>query len=161
MAGGASAASATVGDVNVTGRRVVAIIVDIVLFFILSIVMSLFFGDTSAGGGNVSFSLTGLPALIYFLITLLYFIVLEGTVGQTVGKMLLGIQVVREGTGQTPGMGAATIRTLLRIIDAFPFFLPYLVGFIVVLVSGKNQRLGDMVANTLVVRKGTQQSRVA
>ena len=109
----------------------------------------------------MSFSLTGLPALIYFLITLLYFIVLEGTVGQTVGKMLLGIQVVREGTGQTPGMGAATIRTLLRIIDAFPFFLPYLVGFIVVLVSGKNQRLGDMVANTLVVRKGTQPSRVA
>lgn len=96
--------------------------------------------------------------MIYLLITILYYIILEGTVGQTVGKMLLGIQVVREGTGQAPGMGAATIRTLLRIIDGFFF---YLVALIVVLVSGKNQRLGDMVANTLVVRKGTQQSRVA
>jgi uncharacterized RDD family membrane protein YckC len=158
VAGGASAASATVGDVNVTGRRVVATLVDFILLSILAWVMSLLFGTTQAGGGTVSFSLTGLPALLFFLIFLLYYIILEGTVGQTVGKMLLGIQVVREGTGQTPGMGAATIRTLLRIIDGFFF---YLVALIVVLVSGKNQRLGDMVANTLVVRKGTQQSRVA
>jgi uncharacterized RDD family membrane protein YckC len=158
VAGGASAASATVGDVNVTGRRVVATLVDVVLFTILLIVMSALFGTSTAGDGGVSFQLTGLPFLIYLLITILYYIILEGTVGQTVGKMLLGIQVVREGTGQTPGMGAATIRTLLRIIDGFFF---YLVALIVVLVSGKNQRLGDMVANTLVVRKGTQQSRVA
>jgi uncharacterized RDD family membrane protein YckC len=158
VAGGASAASATVGDVNVTGRRVVATLVDFILLSILAWVMSLLFGTTQAGGGTVSFSLTGLPALLFFLIFLLYYIILEGTVGQTVGKMLLGIQVVREGTGQTPGLGAATIRTLLRIIDGFFF---YLVALIVVLVSGKNQRLGDMVANTLVVRKGTQQSRVA
>ncbi len=158
MAGGASAASATVGDVNVTGRRVVATLVDVVLFTILLIVMSALFGTSTAGDGGVSFQLTGLPFLIYLLITILYYIILEGTVGQTVGKMLLGIQVVREGTGQTPGMGASTIRTLLRIIDGFFF---YLVALIVVLVSGKNQRLGDMVANTLVVRKGTQQSRVA
>jgi uncharacterized RDD family membrane protein YckC len=147
-----------VGDVNVTGRRVVATLVDFILLSILAWVMSLLFGTTQAGGGTVSFSLTGLPALLFFLIFLLYYIILEGTVGQTVGKMLLGIQVVWEGTGQTPGMGAATIRTLLRIIDGFFF---YLVALIVVLVSGKNQRLGDMVANTLVVRKGTQQSRVA
>lgn len=148
-------ASATVGDVNVTGRRVVATLVDGILLFILLMVMSALFGTSTAGDGGVDFSLTGLPALLYFLITILYYIVLEGTVGQTVGKMLLGIQVVRESTGQTPGMGAATIRTLLRIIDGFFF---YLVALIVVLVSGKNQRLGDMVANTLVVRKGSSQS---
>jgi uncharacterized RDD family membrane protein YckC len=38
----------------------------------------------------------------------------------------------------------------LRIIDGLFF---YLVAFVAVLASGKNQRLGDMVANTLVVRK--------
>jgi uncharacterized RDD family membrane protein YckC len=39
----------------------------------------------------------------------------------------------------------------LRFIVVLPF--AYLVGFIAVLISAKNQRLGDMAANTLVVRK--------
>jgi hypothetical protein len=52
-------------------------------------------------------------------------------------------------TGQTPGIAAAAIRTLLRIIDGL---FSYAVAFIVVLTSGKRQRLGDMAAHTLVVR---------
>ena len=68
---------------------------------------------------------------------------------QTVGKMLLGIKVVREDNGEIPGLGA--IRTVLRIVDVLPF--AYLVGFIAVPISSKNQRLGDMAANILVVRK--------
>ena len=39
----------------------------------------------------------------------------------------------------------------MRVIDVLPF--AYLVGFIAIQISGKNQRLGDMLANTLVVRK--------
>jgi uncharacterized RDD family membrane protein YckC len=38
---------------------------------------------------------------------------------------------------------------LLRIVDGL---FSYLVAFIAVLISGKNQRLGDMAAHTLVVR---------
>jgi uncharacterized RDD family membrane protein YckC len=68
----------------------------------------------------------------------------------SLGKMLLGIKVVREDTGEVPGVGAAVIRTLLRLIDGL---FAYLVGFIAVLVSAKRQRLGDMAAHTLVVRK--------
>jgi len=64
--------------------------------------------------------------------------------------MLLGIKVVREDNGEVPGLGAATIRTLLRIIDGL---FSYLVAFVAVLVSAKRQRLGDMAAHTLVVRK--------
>jgi uncharacterized RDD family membrane protein YckC len=63
--------------------------------------------------------------------------------------MLLGIKVVREDSGEVPGIKTAAIRTVLRIIDGLLF---YLVAFISVLASGKNQRLGDMVAHTLVVR---------
>lgn len=158
MAVGAVASGA---DVRVTGRRVLAIIVDGILFFVLSFLMSLLFGTTQAEGGTVGFSLTGLPALVYSLIVLLYFILLEGATGQTVGKMLLGIKVVREGTTDSPGYGKAVIRTLLRIVDSFPFVAPYLVGFVVVLISGKNQRIGDMAAGTLVIRKGTGEGRVA
>ena len=137
-------------DVHVTGRRVLATIVDAILLGIVFSVMSMLFGSTSAEGGAVSASLGGLSALLYFIIVLAYYILLEGYLGQTVGKMLLGIKVVREDAGGAPGLRAATIRTLLRIIDGFFF---YAVAFVSVLVSSKNQRLGDMAANTLVVRK--------
>ena len=90
------------------------------------------------------------PNVVYGVLVVLYYILLEGYLGQTLGKMLLGIQVVREDTGQVPGLGAATIRTLLRIIDGL---FSYLVAFIVVWTSAKRQRLGDMAAHTLVVRK--------
>ena len=75
---------------------------------------------------------------------------MEGYLGQTLGKMLLGIKVVRENTGGVPGLKAAAIRTVLRIVDGF---FSYLVAFVAVLASRKNQRLGDMAAHTLVVRK--------
>ena len=74
---------------------------------------------------------------------------MEGYLGQTLGKMLLGIKVVREDTGGVPGLKAAVIRTLLRIVDGFS----YLVAFVAVLASQKNRHLGDMAAHTLVVRK--------
>jgi uncharacterized RDD family membrane protein YckC len=61
----------------------------------------------------------------------------------------MGIKVVAEATGQTPGIAAAAIRTLLRLIDSL---LGYAVAFITVLASDKRQRLGDMAARTLVVR---------
>jgi uncharacterized RDD family membrane protein YckC len=150
MAVGAVAGGA---DVKVTGRRVVAIIIDSILLGIVYFVMSLLFGTTTAQGGGVSTSLSGLPFIIYLLIVVAYYTGLEGSTGQTLGKMVLGIQVIRDGTGESPGMGKALIRTLLRIVDAFP--VAYLVGFIVILVSAKNQRVGDMAAGTLVVRKGS------
>jgi uncharacterized RDD family membrane protein YckC len=138
-------------DVHVTGRRVLAIIVDGLLLSVLFWVMSMLFGSSSAEGGQVSASMTGLPFILYLLIVFAYFTLMEGYRGQTVGKMLLGIKVIREDNGEVPGLKVAAIRTILRLIDMLPF--AYLVGFIAVLISAKNQRLGDMAANTLVVRK--------
>jgi uncharacterized RDD family membrane protein YckC len=138
-------------NVHVTGRRVLAIIVDGLLLGVLFWVMSMLFGSSSAGGGQVSASMTGLPFVLYLLIVFAYFTLMEGYLGQTVGKMLLGIKVIREDNGEVPGLKVAAIRTILRLIDVLP--AAYLVGFIAVLISAKNQRLGDMAANTLVVRK--------
>ena len=150
MAQVASGASTLVGDVRVTGRRVLAIIVDGFLLAIPFWVLATLFGTSSVEGGQVSASLNGLEFLVYIGLVFAYFFLMEGYLGQTVGKMLLGIKVVREDNGEVPGLGTAAIRTVLRLIDGLFF---YLVGFIAILVSGKNQRLGDMVAHTLVVRK--------
>ena len=142
--------TATAVDVHVTGRRILATIVDGVLLGLLFFVMSMLFGSSSAEGGQVNASLNGLPFLMYLVLVVAYYVLMEGYLGQTVGKMLLGIKVVREGTGEVLGLQGAAIRTVLRIVDGFFF---YLVAFISVLASAKNQRLGDMVANTLVVKK--------
>jgi uncharacterized RDD family membrane protein YckC len=111
--------------------------------------MSLIFGASSAEGGMASASLGTLGTLLYLILAFAYFTLLEGYRGQTLGKMLLGIKVVREDNGEVPGIGAAAIRTVLRLIDGV---FAYLVGFIAIQISSKNQRLGDMAANTLVVR---------
>lgn len=139
------------GDVHVTGRRVLAIIVDGLVLGVVFWVMSMLFGVTTTEGGVASASLGTLGTFALLIISFAYYALLEGYLGQTLGKMLLGIKVIREDNGEVPGLGAAAVRTVLRVIDVLPF--AYLVGFLAVLISGKNQRLGDMLANTLVVRK--------
>lgn len=145
-----SGSASTARDVHVTGRRVLATIVDAIVLGLLFAVMSMLFGSTSAQGGQVNASLNGLSALAYFVLIFAYYMLMEGYLGQTVGKLLLGIKVVREDTGEVPGIKAAAIRTALRIVDGFG---AYLVAFIAVLASPKNQRVGDMAAHTLVVRR--------
>lgn len=110
-----------------------------------AIIDSLGDGRTSEAFSGVVFSLGGLAALI---VALGYFAIMEGRFGQTLGKMALGIRVVRE-DGGTIGTREAILRTLLRIVDGIG---TYFVAFVVALISDKNQRLGDMVAKTLVVR---------
>ena len=137
-------------EVHVTGRRVLATIVDAIVFSVFFWVLAMLFGTSSAEAGEFSLSLGGLGTLIYVVGVFAYYLLLEGYLGQTLGKMLLGIKVVREDNGGVPGLGAAALRTVLRIIDGI---LAYAVAFVSVLASQKNQRLGDMVAKTLVVRK--------
>jgi uncharacterized RDD family membrane protein YckC len=132
---------------NLLGKRIVAGIIDFVVLIVVYVVFAVLFGDNSAEGGGFSSSLNGLPALLYFLAFVGYFVVLEGMKGQTLGKMAVGIKVVAE-TGEM-SYGKAAIRTLLRIIDGL--FL-YIVGIIVIAISKKHQRIGDMAAGTLVVR---------
>jgi uncharacterized RDD family membrane protein YckC len=128
------------------GRRAVAIIIDSILLMIVGWALAAVTGNTSATG----FNLGGAPALVFFLIAFAYFVVMEKTQGATLGKKAMGLRVVRE-NGSAMDWGAVIIRNLLRIIDGIAF---YLVGAIVVWISKKRQRLGDMAAKTLVVRAG-------
>ena len=135
---------------DVLGRRIGAALLDIAVVFVLLIVLGLLFGDSESSGGSVSVNLEGASALVFFVLTLLYYGVSEATTGQTLGKRLLGVRVVRASDGTQPGAGAIAGRTLLRLVDALPF--AYLLGLIVVLATGRRrQRLGDLAAGTTVV----------
>ena len=79
--------------------------------------------------------------------------------GQTPGKRLHRIRVVREG-GYSVTFGVSAVRNLLRIIDMQPVFF-YLVGMASVLLTKRGRRLGDLVAGTIVVREDVRRSRLA
>ena len=70
--------------------------------------------------------------------------------GRTPGKRWSGLRVVRSG-GEPVTFTASAIRNIVRIIDGVA--TGYTVGTISILVSRRNQRLGDMAAGTLVVRE--------
>lgn len=142
------------------GIRFVALLIDgIIINIVLGVIyfiMLALWGTTTTDtteGFSFSFSLTGGPAALYFLIAAVigfgYFIWLEGSRGQTVGKMAMGIVVVREDSAAIE-YGAAFIRNILRIIDGL---LVYLVGAIFVWTSDRRQRLGDRAAHTVVIKK--------
>lgn len=134
---------------DVLDRRIGAALIDLLVLFLLFVVFAVLFGDTSSGDGGVSANLDGGPALLYFATALLYYGVLEAATGQTLGKRLLGIRVVRI-DGERASAGQVAARTVLRVIDGILF---YLVGLIAILATGsKRQRLGDMAGKTTVTR---------
>ena len=150
-AGAAAPVIGTRMEVHVTGRRILATLVDSLVFGLFYALMAAMFGTfQTAEFGHWYATLPALPTVLYGLIVVGYYVLMEGYLGQTVGKMVLGIKVVREGTGEVPGLKAAAIRTLLRVVDAL---FSYLVAFVTVVVNEKRQRFGDMAAHTLVVHK--------
>jgi uncharacterized RDD family membrane protein YckC len=86
--------------------------------------------------------------LLYFVIYIGYFTLLEGSKGQTIGKMVTKIKVVRE-DGKPIDMNQSLTRNLLRIIDGL---FAYLIGAFLIWRSDKKQRLGDRIAKTVVVK---------
>lgn len=95
--------------------------------------------------------------ILLFLIFAGYFIVFEWLWnGQTPGKRWMKLRVIRD-DGRPLTLWEAIARNLLRICDAVPgFIIPvYSVGLIVIFLSGRDQRVGDIFAGTVVVRERT------
>ncbi len=81
------------------------------------------------------------------LLWLFIFALLEGKYGKTPGKWMLRIKAL--GTDLVPcGFGRALIRNVLEIVDAF---LNFMVGIMLIALSDNWQRVGDILARTIVV----------
>lgn len=141
------------------GSRIVAIILDTIILTVIMVILAIPFGLSSAlfsmmadytgmlnAWANVA--LWGTFAFLNFIISIMYFTYFEGTTGQTPGKRAMNIKVVTE-NGKKLTTADALIRTILRIIDSIAF---YLLGLIIILVTEKKQRLGDVLAKTIVVK---------
>ncbi len=92
----------------------------------------------------------GLMTVGYFAISLLYGILSEWLwQGQTLGKRLMGIRVM-DRDGLPMHVSQIVVRNILRPVDMLPAF--YLAGGVSVLFTRHGQRIGDLAANTVVVR---------
>src|SRR5262249_31409832 len=92
------------------------------------------------------------PAVgLWLLLIVLYYPLLEGLFGKTLGKLLCGLKVV-DARGAAPGIGKAVVRTLVRFFEINPLMMGGLPAGIAVLASKKRQRLGDMAAGTFVLK---------
>jgi uncharacterized RDD family membrane protein YckC len=86
----------------------------------------------------------------YFVISIGYGIAFEWySRGQTLGKRVVGLRVMDEQALRLE-FSQVAVRNLLRVVDSLPVL--YLVGGIACLFSRRSQRLGDLAANTIVVR---------
>jgi uncharacterized RDD family membrane protein YckC len=163
-------------------RRLLALLIDfIILFFYYKIAMKIFLWiqeNNNVFEDDTWHNLTAVW-LILFLPMLMYHIILEITMnGQSVGKKIMGLKVVNENGGK-PAISQFLIRWMIR--DIWFFFLlliglqsastsngaegvfmviislAYFITDIVLVVSSKKgQRIGDILAHTILIRTNTR-----
>jgi uncharacterized RDD family membrane protein YckC len=134
----AQVSAAPVSGSKLDNRRVMAAIVDL-LIVTAGAVAVLLAGESLTGDRQSALGAVILGWALY------YFFALESGGGQTIGKKLMKLRVVRA-DGRGAGMREIAVRTILRVVDN------YLVGLIVMLATGeRRQRVGDLAAGTIVV----------
>jgi uncharacterized RDD family membrane protein YckC len=149
------------------GPRAVATVIDGIVGFVLIGVPLLFlFGTTTTfvtATGTTTTHSTHDPKVLalWAVLAIVYYVLFEAWLGATPGKLILGLRVRNE-DGSRLHPRAALIRNVLRIVDAFPYLIPYLVGAVAVWAddsqalvgehasSGRRRRVGDRVARTIV-----------
>jgi uncharacterized RDD family membrane protein YckC len=135
------------------GDRLIALIIDTLLMASILAVIGMWSARKWGGITEAGFDIKGFPAMFSIMITVLlgflYFWILEGIWGITLGKVIIGIQVIKK-DGTHCHMRASLIRNLLRFVDGLGV---YLVGFLIAIFSRMRQRLGDHLADTIVIER--------
>jgi uncharacterized RDD family membrane protein YckC len=150
------------------GSRFAARIIDELIK--LAIIVALFAAVASLGASSVVPSgldadgpprdavlvVVAVVVVAVFLVNFFYEVLFETLAsGRTPGKRITGLRVVRL-DGRPVGFTASAVRNLLRVIDSLPF--AYAAGMVCILVTTRNQRLGDLAAGTLVAREVTTEA---
>jgi uncharacterized RDD family membrane protein YckC len=141
------------------GSRILAFALDLLLLALIlsaeSVATWIAFAALQGFGeaGSVIFPwVAGTLLVVAFATVWGYFIVLEAaTSGRTPGKRRLGIRVVREDGGRI-GVLDAVVRNVVLLVDLLPG--TFAVGIASILLSPRQQRLGDLAAGTIVVLDG-------
>lgn len=144
--------------------RTVAYLIDgFVLLLLMTLLIGVgIFGYVSGSGNDTmgSFSYTfyeanwGFMNIVGFVLNMAYFTFFLGTRGQTPGKMICGLKVVRTDGNPVTFLQAA-VRTLGYYVNHFTLFL----GFLWVAFDPRKQGLHDKIAGTYEIRLGLAEVR--
>ncbi len=130
------------------GSRIVAHVIDIALIIVLLMVIGTIGGLFGLLDPNIA---QAVILLATFLVPFLYFILFEGFMkGQTPGKKATHLRVSMEDGTPITFMASVT-RNLLRPGDMLP--LLYFIGMVAMFTNPKSQRIGDLVAKTVVLHE--------
>ncbi len=137
-------AKATLGD------RIIAYIIDLLIKIVYYVIIVLgcihLFGIDALNDNWVIFFL-----VVFYVPVFLYDLLFEALMdGQTPGKKIMKIKVVNL-EGNSLSLGAIFLRWLFRIIDFMPLGY-WLIGIISIAVTKKSQRIGDVLAQTTVIK---------
>ncbi len=127
-------------------RRLVAAVIDqlliLVVFFLIPVIILLVLGTKSE---NIPESANSLMQGFVGLMYVVYCTFFEARTGQTLGKKIVKIKVIQE-NGQACDFKHALIRNVLRLVDGIiGIFVLFIIAF-----TPKKQRIGDMLARTIV-----------
>jgi uncharacterized RDD family membrane protein YckC len=135
--------------------RALACAIDVVIQgIVLTVLFTTLFGFLLTGASEA------LGVALVFVVLLLvlvgYRVVMETlTRGRTLGKMMLGLKVVRD-DGSSIRFRHALVRTLLWLfVDFAPWFAAS-PGIVASLMNKQGKRIGDIVAGTVVIRERHQ-----
>lgn len=142
------------------GSRLLAWVIDTVIFIGIVLVMAVIFAIVGCGISTNLFNVGGyflaLFMILFALLQLFYMTFFEVRWnGQTPGKRALGLRVIGE-NGLRLTFQQSIIRNFVRALDSQPglWFIPsYILGMLFLLGSENAQRIGDMLAGTLVIRE--------
>jgi uncharacterized RDD family membrane protein YckC len=128
------------------GSRLIAAMIDVAIQIAVLVAAGLLLRPTGDLGA-------ALFAIASFLVIFGYDVLFEVLAnGRTPGKRWTGLRVVRAG-GRPITLVRSALRNVLRLIDVLPF--AYTVGIVAIFATRNNQRVGDLVAGSYVIRDRT------
>jgi uncharacterized RDD family membrane protein YckC len=137
-------------DLAGAGNRGFAAVLDFLIASVIAFTANVILSSVGTFNQASFFVVGGLTLIVTLVLIWAYFILLEWLWnGQTIGKRAYRLRVINE-DGSPAQFTAVLIRNLLRLVDFLPAF--YGVGVLVIVLSPKSQRLGDLAAGTYVVR---------
>lgn len=126
------------------GERFIALIIDFILLVLYTYSIYALFSQFNMSSG---FSLFFFLIIVYLPVLFYFFLCETFNYGQSFGKKLMNIRVVKI-DGSTPGISAYLLRWLL-----FPIDLSFGIGLLVTLLTKNSQRIGDLAGGTIVIKE--------
>ena len=123
--------------------RVLAYLINLLVFWLIGITLGHFFGELSADG---SIHFKGLSAFVLFVCGFIIWPISEGLTGQSIGKWFLNLKVLKDDS-ESITLGHSFVRFFLGFLDYI-----FCIGIIIAYNDKLNKRLGDLVAKTVVVK---------